>query len=129
MTWEQQSTLDMSVIEWPALRNHLTCTACIIQLPLSALMSSLSVNGCTKYWEAHERDQQFGENGRIDIGTSQRLRKEGNVRIIKVSAMTSGLAKIIEKVHISRYFESSETDLHIAENASCIDYADTWSSK
>ena len=43
--------------------------------------------------------------------------------------MRPGLAKIIEKVRISTYFESAETDLHIAENACCIDYADTWSSK
>jgi hypothetical protein len=43
--------------------------------------------------------------------------------------MRPGLAKIIEKVHISRYFESPETDLHMAENAWSIDYADTWTSK
>jgi len=43
--------------------------------------------------------------------------------------MKPGLANIIEKVHISRYFESAETDLHIAQNACCIDYANTWSSK
>jgi len=43
--------------------------------------------------------------------------------------MKPGLAKIIEKVHISRYYESPETNLHIAENAGCITYADTWSSK
>jgi hypothetical protein len=46
-----------------------------------------------------------------------------------VSAMRPGLAKIIEKVCISWHFESPETDLHIAENACCIDHADTWSSK
>jgi hypothetical protein len=79
--------------------------------------------------EAHERDQQCGENESIDIGNSQTLRKQGNARINKVSAMRRGLAKIIEKVRISWYFESRETDLHIAENACCIDYADTWSSK
>ena len=43
--------------------------------------------------------------------------------------MRPGLAKTIEKVRISTYFESAETDLHIAENACCIDYADTWLSK
>jgi len=80
-------------------------------------------------WEAHERDQQFGENESRDIGKSQRLRKEGNARINKVSAIRPGLAKIIEKVCISTCFESPETDLHIAENACCIDYADTWSAK
>jgi hypothetical protein len=60
---------------------------------------------------------------------SQRLRKEGNARINKVSAMRRGLAKIIEKVSISWYFESPKTGLHIEENASCIDYADALSSK
>jgi len=60
---------------------------------------------------------------------SQRFRKEGNARINKVSPMRPGLAKIIEKVHTSRYFESSETDLHIAPNACSIDYADTWLPK
>jgi len=101
----------------------------VIQLALGAFMSSLGVKGGTKSWEAHERDQQFGENESVDIGKSQRLRKEGNARIKKVSAMKPDLAKLIETVHISRYFESAETDLHIAENACCIDYADTWSSK
>jgi len=60
------------------------------------------------------------------LGKIQRLWKEGSARINKVSAMRQGLAKIIEKVHISRYFESPETNLCIAENACCIDYADTW---
>jgi len=101
----------------------------VIQLSLGAFMSSLGVKGRTKFWEAHERDQQFGENESTDIGKSQRLRKEGNARINKVSAMRPGLAKIIEKVCISTYYESAETDLHIAENASCIDYADTWTWK
>jgi hypothetical protein len=39
--------------------------------------------------------------------------------------MRPGLAKMIEKVRISTYFECAETDLQIAENAGCIDYADT----
>jgi len=43
--------------------------------------------------------------------------------------MRPGFAKIIEKVRISTFFESPGTDLHIAENDCCIDYADTWSSK
>jgi hypothetical protein len=87
------------------------------------------VKGHTKFWEAHQHDQQFGENESIDIGKSQRLRKGGNARINKVSAMRPGLAKRIEKVGISTYFESAETDLHIAENACCSDYANTWSWK
>jgi len=73
----------------------------VIQLALDAFRSSLSVKGRTKSWEAHERDQQFGENESIDVGKSQRLRKEGNARINKVSAMRRGLANIIEKVRIS----------------------------
>jgi hypothetical protein len=44
-------------------------------------------------------------------------------------AMRPGLAKIIEKVCISWYFESPETDLHIAENACWINYTDTWTLK
>jgi hypothetical protein len=101
MTRELQLRLDASGIEWPALRNHVPCMAHVIQLALGAFMSSLSIKGRPKSWEAHERDQQFGENENIDIGKSQRLRKEGNARINMVSAMRPGLAKIIEKVCIS----------------------------
>jgi len=101
MTRELQSTLEASGIKWPALRNHIPCMAHVIQLALGAFMSSLGVKGRTKSWEAHERDQQFGENESIDIGKSQKLRKEGNARINKVSAMKPDLAKIIEKVRIS----------------------------
>jgi len=43
--------------------------------------------------------------------------------------MKPGLVKIIEKVQISRNFESPETDHHITANACWIDYADTRSSK
>ena len=43
--------------------------------------------------------------------------------------MTPGLGKIIVKVHISRYFESSEINFYIVDKTCCIDYADTWSSK
>jgi hypothetical protein len=101
MTRELQSTLKASGIEWPALRNPIPCMAHGIQQALGAFMSSLSVKDRTKSWEAHERDQQLGENESIDIGKSERLRKEGNARINKVSAMKPGLAKIIEKVRIS----------------------------
>jgi len=129
MTRELQSTLEASAIEWPALRNNIPCMAHVIQLALGAFMSSLSVKGYTKSWEAHERDQQFEDNQSIDVGKSQRLRKEGNARINKVSAMRPGSGKIIEKVRISWYFESPQADLHIAENACCINYANTWSPK
>ena len=43
--------------------------------------------------------------------------------------MEPGLAKIIEKVRILRYSENSETDYHIAANATSVDYIDNWSSK
>jgi len=129
ITAEFEINLEFSGIKWPVLRNHIVCVAHVIQLALGPFMSSPGVKGRTKSWEAHERDQPFGENVSTDIGKSQRLGKEGNARINKVSAMRPGLAKIIEKVRISIYFESAETDLHIAENACCMDYTDTWSSK
>jgi len=129
MTRKLQLTLQASGIEWPALRNHIPCMAHVIQRAVGAVISSLGVKGRTKSWEAHEPDQQFGDNGGIDIGKSWRPRKEGNARIDEVSAMRPGLAKIIEKIRISRYFESPNTDLHIAENACCIYCADTWPSK
>jgi hypothetical protein len=100
---------------------HSACLGCIHE--------QSGVNGCSKSWEAHERDQQFGDNESTDIGKSQRLRKEGNVRINKVSAIRPGLAKIIEKVRISTYYESAETNLQIAGTACWIDYADMWMTK
>ena len=117
MTCELQSTLEDSGIQWPASRNHIPCIAYVIQEALCAFKSCLGVKGHTKSWEAHERDQQFGQNECIDIGNSQTLRKEGNARINKVSAMRPGLAKIIDKVRISGYFGSPETNLRKAENA------------
>jgi len=111
------------------MRNPKPWMAHVVQLALGAFMSNLGVNGHTTSWEAHQCDQQFGENESTDIGKSQRLGKEGNARIHMVLAMQPGLAKIIEKVHISRHFERYETDLHIAENACCIDYSDSWSLK
>jgi len=93
----------------------------VIQLALGTFLSSFSENSRTKSWEAHECNQPFGDNESTAIGKSQSMRKKGNARINKVSAMTPGLANIIEKVHLSRQFESPETDLHIAEIAWCID--------
>jgi len=101
--------------------SHPACFGCIYE--------HSDLKGRATSWEAHEHDQQFKENKSTDIGKNQRLLKEGNARINKVSAMRTGLAKIIENVHISTYFESAETGFHIAENACWIDYADTWSSK
>jgi hypothetical protein len=101
MTRELQSTLEASGIELPALRKHIPCMAHVIQLALGAFITSLGVKCPTMSWEAHERNQLFGENECIDTGKSQRLPKEGNARINKVSAMRPGLAKIIENVCIS----------------------------
>jgi len=129
MTWELQSTLQASWIRWPALRNHIPCMAQVIQHALGAFTSNLSVKSRTKSWEAPERDQQFGKNESTKIGKIQRLWREGNATINKGLAMRPGLTKIIAKVRICRYFEWPETNLHIAENACCVDYADTWSSK
>jgi len=129
MSHKLQSTHEAYGIESPPLRNHLLCMVHVIQLAWGAFMSSLGVIDCTKSWKPHERDQQFEENESIDIVKSQRFRKELNAGIIKVSAMRPGLAKITAKVRISWHFESPVTDLHIAENDRCIDYADTWSLK
>jgi len=69
-------------------------------------MISLSGKGRTKSWEAHERDQQFGEDVSIEIGKSQRLHKGSDAEINKLCAMRPRLAKIIETVHISRYWKT-----------------------
>ena len=90
MTREPQSILQSTGIQWPALRNHIPCMAYVTQLVVGAVMSSLGVKGHTKSWEAYECDQQFGENERIEIGNSQRLREESNARINKVSDMRPG---------------------------------------
>ena len=129
MTRKLQSSFDAFGIMWPAVKHHLPCMVHVIQLAFVAFMSSLGVKGCTKYCEIQERDQQFGENERTDIGNSQRLWKEGNARISKLSALQPSLGKIIEKVRISRHCEWAEPDIHTVENACCIDYTDTWSSK
>jgi len=121
-----QSTLEDSGIEWPAFWNHIPWMAHIIQLALGAFGSSLGATGRTRSWEAQQCDAQFGENESIDIEKSQRLQKEGNAAINKVSAGRPDLAKRIEKVRTSIYFESPETDFPKAENASCIDYTNTW---
>jgi len=129
ITQELQSTLDASGIETPAMRNHILWMAHCTQLAWGTFMCSHSSNGCKEAWEAHECNPKFGHNARPAIVKSQRLWKDGNARINKVSAMRPGLAKIIGKVHISRHFESPETDLHIAEDAWWIDYAESWWSR
>ena len=72
MTRELQSTLEASGIEWPALRNQILCIVHVIQQALGAFMSNLGVKGHNRSWEAHERDQKFGENESISNGKSQR---------------------------------------------------------
>jgi len=51
--------------------------------------------------------------------------KVRNARIVKLSAMKPEFDVMIEKLRISRYFVSPQTDLHIAPNAWYIDNADT----
>ena len=116
ITQELQSTLEPSAIGWPAIRNHMPCIVHFIQVALDVFISSLGVKGHNKSWESHECDQQIGENESTDIGKSQRGRKGINAKINKVLAMRPGLAKIIEKVCISRCYERTETGLYIAEN-------------
>jgi len=65
-TRELQSTLEACGIEWPALMNNIPCMAQVIELAFGAFMCSLRVKGHTRSWEAHERDQQFGENESTD---------------------------------------------------------------
>jgi len=113
---ELQWTLDASGIELSAMRNHVRYMVRGIQIPFGGYISTLGMNGHTSAWESHECDQQFGENESMDIGNSQRHRKEGNARINNVLAMKPGLPKIIEKVHISRNFESPASDRHIGTN-------------
>ena len=129
MTQVVQSNLEASGIEWPAFRYPIPCMAHIIHLSLCAFMGYRGLKGCAKSWEAHERNQQFGQNECIDIGKSQWLRKEGNSGFNTVSAMIPGLAKIFWKQGIWRDFQSGDTDIQKAANACCIDYADTESSK
>jgi len=62
----------------------------VIQLALCVLLSSRGVKGRSKSWEADEGNQQFGKNESIDIEKSNRLRKEANAGINKVSAMKPG---------------------------------------
>jgi hypothetical protein len=50
----------------------------VIQLGLGAFTSNLRVKGHTKSWEAHERDEQFGENKGAPTTNIQKLRKIGN---------------------------------------------------
>jgi len=129
MTCKLQSTLVSSRIEWLALRNHIPFMVHIIKLACGEFISGLGVKGRSQAWEAHERNHKFREYTSIGIGKSQRLRIEGNARINKVLAMGPGVPKILEKAHISSYFESPETDLHMAENACSVDRTDTSLSK
>jgi len=129
MTQELQSTLQALGMRWPAMRNHIPWMVHVIQLALSVFLSNPGVPGRTMSWEAHERDQEFRENESTTTGKNQRLRNEGNAGINKVWAMRPGLAKIIEKVLISRHCERPQRNLHKADNACCVNYADTWLSK
>jgi hypothetical protein len=83
------------------MRNHIPGMPHVKQLDLGAFVSTLGVKGRTNSWATRRQYQEYGENESIDIRKSQRLRKQGNARMNKLSAMRPGLAKIIEKVRIS----------------------------
>jgi len=129
MTWEQQSSLKASGIEWPALRCHIPFMAHVFHLSLGAIIRSFGVTGCTTYWQAYVCYGQFGENESTVFANSERLWKGGKARISKVSAMRLGLAGKIEKAHIPMNFGCPQSDLHSATNACCIEYAVTRLSK
>jgi hypothetical protein len=103
-------------------------TANYFEIPLLMLLQSTR-------WLTHHKlplrppEPSGPQRETTDIGKSQQLRKEDNARFNNMSAMIPGLAMMIEKVHISTYFDSAETDLNRAENVCCIDYIDTCSSK
>jgi len=128
ITCKLQFTNVTSGIDRPTMMNPKPDMAHVMQIALCAFRICLSVNSHIKSWKTSECNSQFGENETTDIGTSVRLRKEGNARINKLCAISPGLAKMIKKECISRYFEHSETDLIIAANACCVEYTDTWSS-
>jgi len=97
--------VEASGIVLPAMRDHILCVAHVIQLALGAFMSSLGVSGCTKSWEAHERDQPFGENESAVDGKSQRLRREGNAGItsgINISVWAEWLRQSRQRHPIGR---------------------------
>jgi len=126
MMQEQHSTIDASGIVSPAMNIRIPCMAHVIQFALSAFLSSFRVDGHTKSWNVQERKQHFGKNACMDTGNSQRLRKNGNARITKMSDMRLRWAKIIRNVRFSGHLQSPETDIHIAENTCCIDYTNIW---
>jgi hypothetical protein len=101
MASELQSVLEASGIQWPALRNHITCIGHALQLAVGSFTNSLGVKGRSTAWGAHEHDPHFGEKESIDLWKSERLCKEGNARINMVLAIRPGLGKIIQKVCIS----------------------------
>jgi len=114
MTQNLQSTLELSGFNWLELWNHTTYMVLVPQLGLGAYICSLGVKDHTKSGEAYQCDQRFKDNEIIDIWKSHRLRREGTARICKMLAKGAGLAKIIEKLHISGNFPNSKSDLHLA---------------
>jgi len=129
MTRELQSTLEASGIEWPTLRNHIPCMAHPNTAGFRCIHEQSQCKRPHQVLRSPWARSAFWREWSIDIGNSQRLRKEGNARINKVFTIRPGLAKIIGKERISWYFESPEAGLHIAENASCINYTNIWSPK
>jgi hypothetical protein len=72
----------VDLLEEPCARHGPFCSACF-----GYIYEQRGVKGCYNTWVALECYQQFGENERTAIGKSERLRKVGNARMIKVSAI------------------------------------------
>lgn len=86
--------LESGGTEWSAVRNHLACMTHVIQLALSAFMTSLGVKARNKSWEEAEREKI----GRQQVGSHRR--RGGVARVEKVALLDAGFNKIIEKVRL-----------------------------
>jgi len=83
ITGELQSTVETPGRELPSLMNQIPFMAQIIPLGVAAFIRSFLEKGRLRSSEAHEHNQQFGENESNNIWNSQTLRIEGNARINK----------------------------------------------
>jgi hypothetical protein len=95
ITLKLQATRECSGIKWPALQNHLSCIADVIQLDFVAFMGRLSVKGSHISGEPPQRYQHCRDNQTTDIGNSQSLRKEGHARTNKAPAVMPRLVIVI----------------------------------
>jgi hypothetical protein len=141
--WGLQWIMLSRITRWPPITNN----PCGFRNPVACIDKPHTMHGARHSYSLRCINKQSGckrplqflgsplarsaicKNWKFRYWQQSKTSKEGTARINKVSGMRPGLAKRIEKVRISTYLESPETDLYIAENASSIDYTDTWSSK